>query len=466
MGNFSIKQESATEKEVRKPELNWEKECFEIGCAVSRQKYHERLRDLEDRLFVNHPPDLKVEGFRERTLVTKNFGEIRVRRRLYQAPDGSSHFLLDEYLEWPAYQLATPDLQEAVLEQSSQHPFRVAQKKIRNKAIGGISLASTHRLVQKTARRVIEKEAQDWQATFERGELLSGGERQVPILFCEGDGAWVHLQQEEQKWYEIKSGIAYEGWERLTGKAERYRLVHKRAYCHAHEKVPFWEGASIEWSRVWDLSVPREVVIGGDGATWIDQGVEEIPGAVRQLDGFHLARASGRGWKGGRAIYEAIRAGKRAEANQLIQQTAAKEGQGAAKARQYVENNLITGRDWRTQSETEGRGLGTMESNQDKLVCNRMKKRGLSWKINGALGMAKIIQLRANGEIQSWCRRSPYPVTRKPSEVTLNNLTRVSKVPVEQKWLQAGVPALAGPHASRPWAEKLRHMTNLSCRLN
>jgi len=97
--------------------------------------------------------------------------------------------------------------------------------------------------------------------------------------------------------------------------------------------MPFWEGASLEWSRVWDLSALKEIIIGGDGAKWIDEGVGVFAGAIRHIDDFHLARASGRGWQEGKAIYQAIRAGKTEEARSLISKAILKEGRGAAQSR-------------------------------------------------------------------------------------------------------------------------------------
>jgi len=39
-------------------------------------------------------------------------------------------------------------------------------------------------------------------------------------LYTEADGLWVHLQREAQPFYELKSGIAYEGYRRLFSKAK------------------------------------------------------------------------------------------------------------------------------------------------------------------------------------------------------------------------------------------------------
>lgn len=467
MGNLSISQQGDKEKVQQCDDLEWEKDSYQEGCALARRLAIKRLEGIEERLYQNHPASWEVIGFRGRTFVTR-FGELRINRRLYRDEKGSYHFLLDEYLGWPPNQIATPDLQECLVKQATQVPFRSVSETLEKLTAGILSASTIHRLVQKTAKVVMEKERADWQALFEEGKLPAGGERKVPILYSEGDGVWVHLQREKQEHYEIKNAIAYEGWERLSGKEERYRLVNKRVYCQADDEISFWEGASLEWSRQWDLSYVRQIVIGGDGADWIDAGIGEFAHSIRQLDGFHLARACGRGWQEGGAIYQAIRAGEVEEASRLINNLISREGKRYQKARQYVERNLEKGRDWRTckasfhaegvQNEIEGRGLGTMESNEDKLVANRMKKRGLSWRIGGGCRMAKVIQLAANGEIRPYCIRQQNTVSEKTADALIS--TPKSRPNGYQKWLQAGIPALTGPHASRLWVENLRRMAH------
>ena len=103
----------------------------------------------------------------------------------------------------------------------------------------------------------------------------------------------------------------------------------------------------------------------------------------------------------------------------------------------------------------EGRGLGTMEANENKLICNRMKKRGLSWTIRGALRLNKVIQLAANREIEPFCLRER--LVEKEITVSISPNTR-SQAKNSQKWIEASVPALVGPYASRPWVDKLRNL--------
>lgn len=463
MGNLSISQKENEEKFQQILDSEWEKDSYQEGCALAREQALKRLNEMEERLYRQRPAYLKVIGFRGRTFITR-FGELRINRRLYQDENGSYHFLLDEHLGWLPNQLATPDLQECLVKQATYAPFRPVSETLAKLTAGILSARTIHRLVQKTAKAAIEEEKADWQALFEKGEIPPGGERKVSILFSEGDGVWIHLQREKQGHYEIKNAIAYEGWERLSGKEERYALVDKRVYCQANEEIPFWEGASLEWARKWDLSYLKEIIIGGDGASWIDNGLGEFAGAIRQLDGFHLARACGRGWQDGKDIYEAIRAGEVEKARALINNSVPRQGAGVFQARKYVKRNIEKGKDWREVSEMGGRALGTMESNEDKLVANRMKKRGLSWMIGGGCRMAKVIQLAANEEIRPYCLRKYRPDLNRTSGALV--VTPKSRKDGTQKWLQAGIPALIGPHASRLWVENLRRMAHQSYLLN
>ena len=144
------------------------------------------------------------------------------------------------------------------------------------------------------------------------------GAQQSDVLYTEADGVWIHLQREERTHYEVKSAIAYRGWRRVG--EDRYELVGKRVYCQASEQMAFWEGASMEWGKQYALDGVKQFVVGGDGANWIRQGVDEFGSAVFQLDGFHLSRACGRGYgrELGSAIYDAIRSGEREYARALM----------------------------------------------------------------------------------------------------------------------------------------------------
>ena len=237
----------------------------------------------------------------------------------------------------------------------------------------------------------------------------------------------------------------------------------QRVYAHGQESIPFWEGASLEWGKQYALDAVKWFVVGGDGANWIRQGADELPNSEFQLDGFHLARACGRGYgkKLGRAIYEAIRSGDSRRALARMKEAAPAQTRTSARDRRYVEHNVVAGVDWRNRVSyvpKDARSLGTMESNGDKLTANRMKKRGMSWTIRGANHMAKTIQLCRNAELPKYCRntrvaRPARPPTRRRPHRRPTPESRAGALP------EASMPALVGPHAARPWATSLKHLT-------
>ena len=438
---------------------DWEEQSCREGCAHAREQARLRLKAVDDELLRCKPRGWSVVGFRERTMVTR-FGEVVIRRRIYRDEDGRSRIALDEHLGWVSHQQASPSLTESIVSLCAYMPFGKTTDTVSALTAGVLSTSTVYRLVEDVGHIALDEERERCEAQFECGEDMSEGRQRADILYTEADGVWIHLQREARKRYEIKSGIAYRGWRRIA--EDRYELVDKRVYCHASEKMRFWEGASVEWAKQYALDGVKQFVVGGDGANWIRQGVDEFGCAVFQLDGFHLSRACGRGYGAqiGSAIYEAIRSGSHDYARALMSASAPAETTTAIGDRKYVESNLVVGMDWRNRvsnAPPNARSLGTMESNGDKLIANRMKKRGMSWTIRGAHRMSKVIQLERNGELSELCssrrrcvRRETEPPPRQRGAVSW---TRVSD------WAETSVPALNGPHSSRPWARSLRNLT-------
>lgn len=439
--------------------VEWEEESYRQGCARARKLAEQSLESLDDELMRSRPKGLRLVGSRARTLITR-FGDVVISRRMYRDSEGEVVFALDEYLGWKPQQQVSVSVSERVLEMVAHMPFRTVCKTVSELTAGVLSPMTVHRLVRDVGQKAVDEDIERCEAQFERGEDMSEGRQRADILYTEADGVWIHLQREERKRYELKSAIAYGGW-RSVGN-DRYELVDKRVYCHGSDRMSFWEGASLEWAKQYDLCRVKLLVVGGDGANWIRSGVDELGESVFQLDGFHLSRACSRGYgkQLGRAIYEAIRAADTSSAQTMMRMAEAAETKTAVRDRRYVESNVNVGMDWRNRVRgvpSDARALGTMESNGDKLTANRMKKRGMSWTIDGANRMAKVIQLSRNGELERFCVRGRADETRKEKMRPSASKRPASGGPVSD-WTQASVPALSGPHSSRPWTHGLRRL--------
>ena len=465
MAELSVTQWNNEDQTIE--EVDWEEQSYREGCAYAREQAKRRLQTLDDELLDCKPKGLNVEGFRNRTVVTR-FGEVVVRRRMYRDGDGNTMFALDDHLGWKPRQQASPSLTESIVSMASAVPFRMANKMVSDLTAGVLSPMTVHRLLSGVGQSAMDDEYDRWESCFEHGEDVCDGQQQADVLYTEADGVWVHLQREDRKHYEVKSGIAYRGW-RSVGD-DRYELVDKRVYAHASEEIPFWEGAGIEWGKQYALDGVKLFVVGGDGANWIRSGTEEFGNAIFQLDGFHLSRACGRGYGGeiGPAIYDAIRSGSESFARALMSAAVPAETTTAIRDREYVESNLSNGVDWRNRvpnAPPDARSLGAMESNGDKLTANRMKKRGMSWTIRGAHRMSKVIQLSRNGELSEFCRSRRRSDRRETDLPPRKRREVVSKTQVSD-WVEMSVPALSGPHSSRPWAHSLRNLVQPPHRLN
>jgi hypothetical protein len=447
---------------------DWEESCYRLGCQVAREVAVKYLEEKADQLDKERPAGYRVKNTNPRTLVTR-FGDITFSRRLYQDRQGEYHFLLDEYLNWRPHQAATPSLTEALLDSATGNTFRKVSREVEKYTAGVLSASTVHGLLQRVTQDVIDKERDDWHHCFEAGSLSPPGERKTPALYTEADGLWIHLQQEDQEHYELKNAIAYEGWERIPGAEERYRLAGKKIYCHGDNIIPFWDGAGLEWHKWWDLGYAKLIVIGGDDAKWIDKGTEELGFSVRQLSGFHLARSCRKGWEGGDNMYAAIRTGR---VRWTLGKLKEREGKTAEKARKYVLERLEKGTDWREkiveyeiredfQIPEGARGLGAMEGNESNLFADRMKDRGMSWTIKGAQHMGKAIQLAFNGELAKWCGRKPLDSGVRKSTLSFDLFDEL-----DGYGKRTATPALEGPHASRSWAKVLKDMTSAYDPLN
>lgn len=484
---------------------DWEERCFAAGCAFARELAVGLLAALEAWLHLARPPGYAVEGWRARVLVTR-MGDLRVRRRLYRDAAGGAHVLLDAHLGWAPRQAATPAGLALLADFAADLPFAEAARKLAAATAGALSGPTVRRQLRRLADRARAGEAAAHATWTGTGRAPApAGERVVAPLYVEADGVHVKTQREpaHRGGYELKCASAYEGWEHVAGPTPghprgHYALAAKQVYCHAHASggpgaLPFWEGASLALHRTYDLSRLPLVVVGGDGANWIDSAGGVFARVVRQRDGFHLARDAARGWGTGTgaALYEALRTGDQPTALELLALPAAgaktvpalpapkprlllpapPAAAAAApvcpvpaaaarrpahwsprqvdRARAAVRGQAATpdaGADWRTQVAPAeippgARALGTQEGTNAHLLARRMKRRGMSWTVPGAWAMAKARELVTNGALAPWCL-APAAGTALPPP----RPARLAGLPAAPPpWPRAACPAAHGP---------------------
>jgi len=394
------------------------------------------VEQADQVLQQGRPRGWRVIGQRVRTVVS-TVGPLRLRRTLYRDGKGRARFLLDEELKLAPKVRTTPRLQAIAVELCSRMPFRVAADTLLKLLPSAPRPVTLHRLVAQVGdRRRQEGEALRRQV-FEQG-IACAGERRVARLFVEADGKWVHLQRTpQQRDLELFVGVAHEGWEAES--ADRWRLREKQVHIGLPKSEAFWEVFSARLAQRYDLSRTR-VVVNGDGADWVRHGAGYFRRATTQLDRFHLARAlrvtfPGPEW---RAAYKAVCRGDLLPAVRALVRSPHAE---APRVIQYLENNREALRDYRLRdgfAAPDLRGLGAGEANVDKLVANRMCKRGMAWTIAGAQRMTTVLEASHNGVLGAYV---PRPTAASSRRRPLRNFFRTHDANA----------ALAGASAEEVW---------------
>jgi len=437
---------------------DWEEVIFGFACDLARALAKEVLEELDNELMQGREDGMKVVGYKEHW-VTTLFGDIRLKRRLYRGKDDNYRFLLDEKMGLEKGSHISPKMKNLAVVASSRYTFREAEQNIKAISPWGISHTTIHNLASKVANSYIAEEEKEVNALFEDGVIPESKDRRVPYLMVEADGVSVALQREKERRAEVKVGIAYEGWQRIS--KERYKLKEKSTYSGIMNGDRFWEGFSLNLAKKYDLSRIGKVIVGGDGASWVKKGAELL-GGLYELDRFHLKRALHQGLANDplvAEIYQAAITGEIDKVDRLLTQAQEKADSDKAKEimrlRAYLMENCYGLRDYRLEVNGDGlRGLGAIEGNVDKLIADRMKKRGMSWTKQGANRMARLISLRETGKLSAWIKRKS-----KPQHIPSREKTTLKEAQYQDRdngaWLSSSLPALHGPHSNRPWVQVL-----------
>jgi len=442
----------------------WDEEVFEVvskiacGCAAAI------LEAIDDELAKERNGDLRMISKRPKTIVTK-FGSLKIKRRMYRDGSGRGRFLLDEALGLIPGRQATALLQATALRLAALIPFRQAAAVLEETSGGALSHQMIHRILQLKGAVLEAQEQRTTQDLIQNGELPESQNKKPKQLFVEADGTMISLQRQDKRKAEVKLVIAHEGWKRV-GK-DKYALKDKTVLAGLARSDEIWDRFTAKLLETYDPQVLSSLIIGGDGASWVKDGSQVFGGSLYQLDRFHLyramLRATGNMTNANRAFRLAASGDTRGAITVLDTEAAKtpKKQPELKKAANYLRSNAAGLVDYRSRissASEDMRGLGAIESNIDKVLANRMKKRGMAWGYTGAHNMAKVIQMLANGESSPSCQ------LKESKERIAKTIRRRVNEALESDpaaWLTSRMPALIGPHQGRPWVKALRDISQL-----
>jgi hypothetical protein len=433
----------------------------------ARKTYKAILEQVDELVAERRIEGLAIEHRREVWHQTC-LGAVRVKRRQYSDGKGNYRYILDELTGMGKKWHVTREVQELTLELATQMPYRRSAEVLRKASAVDLAHQTIWRIVGKIADPYINKAEREIEWFVKTGEIPDSEGKKVARLLVEADGVMLSLQREKERKAEVKLGIAYEGWEKV-GK-DRYRTLNKTVFASVANGDTFWAGMTLKLESKYDLSRIGDTVIGGDGAVWVKEGVVYSNGRF-QLDRYHLNRelchALGRDGETWGRVWRACEAGD-IELGLRIMVEAMKKAKGEqaqriAKAYHYLRENSDGLSDYRLVLGEEGKNLrrtGAIEGNIDKLVVRRMKNQGMSWTIRGIRCLLCVRFMVLEGRLVEWLRRDEDQEAR--IKIPPKKIRRlVTNLPIQEPdaWLKVTIPALYGPHASRPWVRALKKLS-------
>ncbi len=439
--------------------LEWAKETYK------------RVVERIDGLIAQYRDRALSITHKRKTLYRTRLGLIYITRRRYRHPDGTYHYPLDELLGMEKYRHTTALVQNLAVDLAGQMPFRRSAEVVRKATTVEISYRTIHRMLRRVADRYLAQRDHRIQWFLHTGALPESEGKKVDCLLVEADGTMLSLQREKARKAEAKAGIVYEGWEQI-GK-DRYRTVNKSVYTDIASGDTFWASMTLKLHEKYQMDRVKEVVIGGDGAGWIKDGVSSLNGRY-QLCRYHLNRelcaALGHDRQTTKLVKQACTAGHTAIALQLLDQAARRAPSDKAKVihkvARYINANAPGLTDYRRDikiPDIQLRRTGAIEGNIDKLVVKRMKNQGMSWTIKGIRHMLCVRSLILEGKLFDYC--TPIKSVSSAPKALAKRINRIIDKTTHQnykEYFSTGLPALYGPHASRPWVKFLKSLTEVS----
>ena len=409
------------------------------------------LELLDDQL--SEAVQAPCEGKAQRTLVGV-VGEIRFQRRFYRGLG----FVLDERLGVPGRSRISPWLREWAVKMATEASYRTVARWLSEWTGQSISHQTVWNEVQAWGQQRIQEQANERERVFGEGKPAAEGQP-IAWLHVEGDGVSIALQKrqrqpEDPRRAELKVAIAYEGWEDERRPARRRRLKHKVAVVGMEDSQAFAERTRLAVGRHWSW---KHVLVSGDGAAFVKTMAGELEASWYQLSRYHLRKAIHQAIHDAsvaRTVWDLANSGQAEKLFEVLEAyKAALRGKKRDKVEKligYLKANEDGLADYRQQGlkgiRADQPGIGSIESSNEQLVCNRYKKLGRAWSVAGADRLARLIELRHNGELTDWLRAHSL---FKPIDT---NTVRRALQPVRallpdnpQAWLQARLPALAGP---------------------
>ena len=442
---------------------------FEISQNIACKVFEKALTDIDSHLRKNRERGkLKNTGKREKYFLTR-LGDILYSRTRYKDKDNKSHYLLDEALNIKKNQRIS-------LSRTRIECFLSALSSYRE-VVEGIELLIGGPRCHEAIRQSVIKEGnliiEDQEKKLKQIENLNYPEKEAPdTAYLEADATYITLQKkgkEKGGKLEIKAGVGYTGKEARYSTGKSKRLKEKFTFTGIGKN--FMENFSLLAEERLSLSKVKKVIFGGDGDSWITSGIKDyFSSDTYILCLYHLYKkfkeCLARRKNEQKLIKDLLLSNQIAKGLSVIDQMIRKpydqkDKENLVKLYTYISRNRqgIT-----NQFILKDKGMeraGAIESNINKVIASRFKKKGMSWSKQGALALLKIKETVINGKWDDWWEKERKKTIKLSPYKPPLSASHFKKVPDTSPLIEVTLPAFIGPDQGKPWVGVLRKLTEV-----
>jgi hypothetical protein len=442
---------------------------FEILQHIARKVFEKAISDIDNCLRNKRERGkLKNTGKREKYFLTR-FGDILYARTRYKDKQGKTHYLLDEALSIVRNQRLS--LSRARIENflSSLSSYREVVTQARLLLGNFRSHEAVRQSVIKEGSLLIENQKKK----LRQIENLDYPDKEAPdTAYIEADATFISLQhrgRKEKEKLEVKLAIGYTGKESRYSTGPSKRL--KQKFTLVGIGKGFMEKLSLLAEERLSLSQAKKILFGGDGDPWITSGIKDyFPSATYLLCFYHLFKRLRDGLvrrkEEQKIIKDLLLSNQIDKGLSFIDQMIRnpydlKEKDKLTKLYTYISRNRQGITNQFKLKDQEIQRTGAIESNINKVIASRFKKRGMSWSKPGALALLKIKETILNGEWDDWWeveRERNIKVSKYKPPLPASYFNKETET---SPLIEVTIPALRGPDQDKPWVGVLRKLSEV-----
>lgn len=443
---------------------------FEILQNIARKVFEKAITDIDNYLRKNRKRGkLKNTGKREKYFLTR-FGDILYLRTRYKdKKTGKSHYLLDEALSIDKNQRISLSRARIECFLSGFSSYREVVEGIKLLIGGPRCHEAIRQSVLKEGKLLIENQ----EKKLRQIENLDYPDKEAPdTAYLEADATYISLQhrgKKKKEKMEVKAGVGYTGKEARYSSGKSKRLKEKFTFVGTGKD--FMRKLSLLAEERFSLSKVKKVIFGGDGDSWITSGIKDyFSSATYILCLYHLYKkfkeCLARRKNEQKLIKDLLLSNQIDKGLSVIDQLIRnpydlKEKDNLVKLYTYISRNRqgIT-----NQFILKDKGIeraGAIESNINKVIASRFKKRGMSWSKPGALALLKIKETIINGEWDKWWeteRERNIKVSKYKPPLSASHFKKEAEI---SPLIEVTIPAFIGPDQDKPWVGVLRKLTEV-----